>query len=118
VMTWWNMRWARGEASRAMSQLANPTPPPGDRSVRALAPSRSFAGPAGPVRALAFRPDGRALAAAGGDHGVVVWDATTARPLHRLPGHSDDVAGLAFSPDGRRLASASWDQTVRLWDTS
>ncbi len=69
---------------------------------------------------VAFSPNGRYLAAGGGDlfeGSVWLWDLE--RPLagpHSLRGHSSAVTVLAFSPDGRTLASAGNDADVLLWD--
>jgi tetratricopeptide (TPR) repeat protein len=70
---------------------------------------------------VAFSPDGRQLASAGGASQnlgeVKLWDAATGRELCPLRGHTDLVEGVAFSPDGR-LATASLDRTIKLWDTA
>lgn len=71
----------------------------------------------GPVKGLAFSPDGRWVAVASWHRTILIWEVTTGRMVHTLEGHADAVVGVAFSPDGKRLASASFDHTVRIWDT-
>jgi WD40 repeat protein len=73
------------------------------------------------VQSVAFSPDGRRLASAGGaGRGEVClwkWDAETGQPIGEpLKGHTAAVQSVAFSPNGRRLASASADGEIRLWD--
>ncbi len=77
-------------------------------------------GPAGVMQTVALTADRRAMATAGADGVVRVWDVTVpgraaliGRPL---TGHTDTVFTVAFSPDGRTLASGGGDRTVRLWD--
>ncbi len=62
-------------------------------------------GPAVPVAALAFRPDGKALASAGYQE-VLVWDLAGARLARRIgEGQlAEAVAALAFHKDGKLLA--------------
>ncbi|MER6355435.1 caspase family protein [Streptomyces sp. NPDC001634] len=81
-------------------------------------------GPSYGVFTVAFSPDGRLLAAGGGDqtgHTVQMWDVSSPRQPRRL---SETLTGpanihtMGFAPDGRTLAAGAADGTVRLWDTS
>jgi WD40 repeat protein len=67
------------------------------------------------VRAVAFSPDGKQVAAAGGPL-VRLWDAITGKEARNLEGHNKAVAAISFDPAGKILASGSHDETVVLWD--
>jgi eukaryotic-like serine/threonine-protein kinase len=72
------------------------------------------------VWSVAYSPDGRRLASAGGDRTIKVWDATTGQAIHTLVANQY-VLAVAFHPDGARLASAgtdskAGDRTITLWD--
>ena len=72
----------------------------------------------GPVKSVAFSPDGRTLASASLDHTIKLWDVANGRELRTLEGHTDQVTSVAFSPDGKTLASGSNDTTIKLWDVA
>jgi RNA polymerase sigma factor (sigma-70 family) len=65
------------------------------------------------VGRVAFSPNGKLLATAGGDKMVRVWDAESGKELAALPG-PDRVTVVAFSPDGTLLAAGSRDGSVRI----
>jgi WD40 repeat protein len=58
----------------------------------------------------------KALATAGRDRTVRLWDTQTGKELAVFKGHTGAALSAAFSPDGKRIASGGDDTTVRLWD--
>lgn len=57
------------------------------------------------IYALAYRPDGKALAVAE-YQSVVLVDAATQKEIARMDGHADAVRALSWSKDGMLLAAA------------
>jgi WD40 repeat protein len=105
-------------ASAAFLYLRPPRPPDND-----LPPRLVLRGHQEAVFGLAFSPDGKRLASAGGFWDrrgeVKVWDLTTGRERLRLAGHTATVQGMAFTPDGRTLATASRrGGGLRRWDSA
>lgn len=72
------------------------------------------------VHALAFSPDGKQLAIAGGSPGeagyVELWSWPERKLQARLKGHEDVIYDAKWLPDGQRLVTASGDRTVRIWN--
>jgi WD40 repeat protein len=65
--------------------------------------------------ALAFSPDGAALAGVD-DRAVAIWNLASGQELLRLTGHKESVTAIAFSPDGALVATSCWDAMTRIWD--
>jgi WD40 repeat protein len=65
---------------------------------------------------VAFRPDGKQLAASGADGSVRIFDLPDGVERLKISGHSDWVTALAYSPDGKLIATASRDKTAKVFD--
>lgn len=98
--------------------LAQGAQPPA-AAASAAAPYQPFVrlsqGPSGPVRALAYSPDGRMLAMAAGSV-VRLWDTQRGLDLGYLAGSNELILSLAFSADGQRVAAGSSDTTLHIWN--
>ncbi|MEM0925417.1 MAG: c-type cytochrome domain-containing protein, partial [Planctomycetota bacterium] len=76
----------------------------------------------GKVNAIAFSPDDRSLAAAGGLTGaygrVTLYDASSGLLLQEFLSKGDAFYAVAFHPNKPLLAAAGYDRVIRIWDTS
>lgn len=80
--------------------------------------SVSLTGHTGPVRSVAFSPDGRAILAGGHDNTVAVWDTETGQLIKSLRGHGGWVRSCLFSPDGEWVLSGSHDGLAKIWNVA
>jgi WD40 repeat protein len=72
-------------------------------------------------RSLAFSPDGRFLADAGSEDGLVrIWEPSTGSLVRPLQGHGQVVNGLAYSADGAFLVTAggNLNGSAKVWDAA
>jgi WD40 repeat protein len=67
---------------------------------------------ASPFTSVAFHPDGRLMAAGGGDGSVRFLDLATGEERFVWNNHTGGVTCLAYSPDGKRFASGAADKKV------
>jgi sugar lactone lactonase YvrE len=95
--------------------------PPSTPPAPSAEPRATLRAGSGEIGAVAFSPDGKALAYGGRgapdkSEGVVLCDPATGKEHTRLKGHKQSVTCLAFADGGKTLASGGSDPTVLVWD--
>jgi WD40 repeat protein len=75
----------------------------------------------GPIRCLAFSPDGKTVLSGGFDCRVRLWEIATGKQIWQIgidpPSFENVVEAVAFSPSGKTLAAAA-GRVVFLWDVA
>ncbi|KAK3049299.1 hypothetical protein LTR09_009477 [Extremus antarcticus] len=85
---------------------------PQDRQVRIL--DGAQAGLEKNLIRACWDSTGKRVAAGGGDGTATVWDSSSGKMLHKLPGHKGTVNDVRISPDDSLILSASTDRTMLL----
>ncbi len=75
-----------------------------------------LAGHDGPVRSVAFSPNGKLVLSGSEDNTIRVWDVAAGEEVKALRGHGSSVRSCVFSPDGEWVLSGGDDDSVRLWN--
>jgi hypothetical protein len=75
-----------------------------------------FTGHQGPIRAIAFHPEGGFLASTGHDGVVKIWDIQAAACVKTLEGHVEAVWALTITHDGRWIVTGGSDDVLKVWD--
>lgn len=75
-----------------------------------------LAGHSGPVRSVAFSPNGQLVLSGSEDNSIRVWDVAAGEMVKALRGHGSAVRSCVFSPDGQLVLSGSDDESVHLWN--
>jgi WD40 repeat protein len=73
------------------------------------------------VTSLAFSPDGKTLAAGGGNAQfgeVRLWDVASGKRTRTLSGHTQTVTCVVYSRDGKTLVSTGGQTPGKFWDTA
>ena len=70
------------------------------------------------VRAAAYSPDGRILAAGNQAGDILLWDSDTGRVAAQVSVENDVINALAFSPRGDVLAAGTSSGAILFWDVS
>ncbi|MCJ1313937.1 pre-rRNA processing protein [Agyrium rufum] len=117
----------RGEQQKGWKK-GDKTPKNAKRAPSTKAPSKPAQPPShhsGPILCVAASPDGQYVATGGADSLLIIWSASTLKPLRVFTQHRDAVTSLAFRRPANvggstaslsnQLYSASKDRTIKTW---
>jgi WD40 repeat protein len=77
---------------------------------------RQFERQPGPVHALAFSPDGQALAVGGMGGEARVYNVNDGNRLATLKGHTGAIFALAYHPTKKQICTGGFDGQLRIFD--
>ncbi|KAI0984416.1 hypothetical protein GJ496_007750 [Pomphorhynchus laevis] len=86
------------------------------RSLKNMLQSITLEGHNAYISQCYFLSNGERILTSSGDHKIILWDITTAKPIHTFLGHHAEVLNICMSKDELSLLSVSMDKTCRIWD--
>ncbi|OQV25306.1 U5 small nuclear ribonucleoprotein 40 kDa protein [Hypsibius exemplaris] len=87
------------------------------RTSSLQAPIMLLTGHGGEIFCVKFHPDGSALASAGYDRQIYLWNVFGESENYAiLPAHKGAILDLQFSRDGSKIVTASTDKTIGVFD--
>jgi serine/threonine protein kinase/WD40 repeat protein len=78
--------------------------------------TRQFSYPFEYYPLAAWHPDGKVLAAVGGDRIVRFWDVDSGKELGKVEGFKNAGITVVFDATGDLMATNGWEGRLRLWD--
>ena len=79
---------------------------------------RAFERQPGPVRAVAYSPDGNTIAVGGFGPEVRLYKTADGSRAATLKGHEGAVFAIAFNPVTNRICTGGFEGQVRIFDTA
>ncbi|MBL3654678.1 caspase family protein [Fulvivirga sediminis] len=70
----------------------------------------------GPIKSVAFTPNGKYLLTGSKDNTIKLWDFESGREIRTYFGHTATVKDIAITSDGLHFVSGSEDGTAKLWE--
>lgn len=77
--------------------------------------SEGYLGPTSPVLCIACSQSGKYLATGCQNSDLIIWDATSLKPMRKFTQHRDAVLSVDFRRNSHQLFSASKDRSVKVW---
>ncbi|MDG2126952.1 MAG: hypothetical protein P8K08_03090 [Fuerstiella sp.] len=82
--------------------------------------SHTLLGHEGPIRSLAFSPDGLRLVSGSVDGSARIWNPGDSKfpELVRFDGHAGEVTAVAFNSNATQVISGGANKTLKLWNSA